>query len=185
MTDFEKLGLEPDSLEAIKSKVLVAYGRDSVNDLARSTDLATNGVNGRIDNKTWCKCEWCAPMGTIREGVYCLEIPDICKPRFLSTSCLYVYRSDPHFVSWYSDLKKHLGLIFLSTFERELPNIPETSSSLLWSFIFSISHFSSLETECIAKILFSYWFFIHKLCLKTRVALHILSHNARHKISLK
>ena len=57
MTDFEKLGLEPDSLEAIKSKVLVAYGRDSVNDLARSTDLATNGVNGRIDNKTWCKFE--------------------------------------------------------------------------------------------------------------------------------
>ena len=57
MTDFEKLGLEPDSLEAIKSKVLVAYGRDSVNDLARNTDLARNGVNGRRDNEIWCKCE--------------------------------------------------------------------------------------------------------------------------------
>ena len=99
MTDFEKLGLEPDSLEAIKSKVLVAYCRDSVNDLSRSTDLATNGVNGRRDNEIWCKCEWCAPMGTIRESVYCLKIPDICNPGFLSTSCFYVYRSDPHFVS--------------------------------------------------------------------------------------
>ena len=142
MTDFEKLGLEPDSLEAIKSKVLVAYGRDSVNDLARSTDLATNGVNARIDNKTWCKCEWCAPMGTIREGVYCLEIPDICKPRFLSTSCLYVYRSDPHFVSWYSDLKKHLRTIILSTSERA----SEYSRNKFIAFMkFYIFHFSLLQ----------------------------------------
>ena len=37
--------------------------------------------------------------------------------------------------------------IFLSTSEGLLLNIPETRSSLLWSFIFSISHFSSLETE--------------------------------------
>ena len=39
--------------------------------------------------------------------------------------------------------------IFLSTSEGLLLNIPETRSSLLWSFIFSISHFSSLETEYI------------------------------------
>ena len=34
--------------------------------------------------------------------------------------------------------------IFLSTSEGLLLNIPETRSSLLWSFIFFISHFSSL-----------------------------------------
>ena len=38
--------------------------------------------------------------------------------------------------------------IFLSTSEGMLLNIAETRSLLLWSFIFSISHFSALETEC-------------------------------------
>ena len=80
------------------TKVPVAYGRNSVNNLASSIDVATNGVNGRIGNKTWCKCECCAPMETSIEGVCCLEIPEICKRRFLSISCLNVCRSDPHFV---------------------------------------------------------------------------------------
>ena len=38
--------------------------------------------------------------------------------------------------------------IFLSTSEGLLLNILGTRSWLLWSFIYSISHFSSLETEC-------------------------------------
>ena len=98
MTDFEKFGLQPYTLEPTKSKVPVAYGRNSVSDLASSNDVATNGVYGRIGNKTWCKCECCASMETSTEGVCCLEIPDICKSRFLSTSCLSTCRSDPHFV---------------------------------------------------------------------------------------
>ena len=68
-----------------------------MSDLASSNDLATNGVNGRIGNKTWCKCLCCAPMET-SIGDCCLEIPEICKPRFSSTSCLNSCRSDPYFV---------------------------------------------------------------------------------------
>ena len=67
-------------------------------DVASSNDVATNAVNGKIGNKTWCKCECCAPMETSIEDVCWLETPEIFKPRFSSTSCLYVCRSDPHFV---------------------------------------------------------------------------------------
>ena len=42
-------------------------------------------------NKTWWKCEYCVPMETSIEGVCCLEVPEICKPRFPSTSFLWVY----------------------------------------------------------------------------------------------
>ena len=68
-----------------------------MSDLASSSDVATNGMNGRIGNKTWCKCQCCAPVETSID-VCCLEMPGICKPRFSSTSCLNVCRSDPHFV---------------------------------------------------------------------------------------
>ena len=44
-----------------------------MSDLANSDDVATNAVNGRIGNKTWCKCECCAPMETSMKGVCCLE----------------------------------------------------------------------------------------------------------------
>ena len=65
ITDFEKFGLKSYShLEPTKSKLPVAYGRNSVRDLASSNDVATNDVNGRIDNKTLCKCECCALMET-------------------------------------------------------------------------------------------------------------------------
>ena len=52
MTDFEKFSLQPYSLEWTKSKVLVAYGRNSMSDLASSSNAATNDVDGRIGNKT-------------------------------------------------------------------------------------------------------------------------------------
>ena len=52
MTDFEKFSLQPYSLEPTKSKVLVAYGRNSMSDLASSSNAATNDVDGRIGNKT-------------------------------------------------------------------------------------------------------------------------------------
>ena len=98
MADFKKVGFQPCSLELTISKVPIAYGRNTMCDLARNNNVTTNGVNGRIDNKTWCKCACCAPMETSIEGVCCLEIPEICKPRFSSTLCLYICRSDPHFV---------------------------------------------------------------------------------------
>ena len=81
-----------------KLKVPVAYDGISVSDLASGNDVATNGVNGRIGNKFWCKCECCIPMETSTEGACCLDIPEICKPRFSSTSCLYACRLDLHFV---------------------------------------------------------------------------------------
>ena len=43
----------PSSFETTKLKVPVAYGRNSVSDLASSNDVTRNGVNGRISNKTW------------------------------------------------------------------------------------------------------------------------------------
>ena len=98
ITGFEKFSLYPYTLEPTKPKVPVAYGRNSVSDLASSNDVATNGVNGRIVKKTWCKCKCFAPKETSIEGVCCLEVPEICKKRFLSTSCLNVCRPDPHFM---------------------------------------------------------------------------------------
>ena len=98
MTDFEKFGLQPCTLEPIKLKVPVFYGRNSVSDLACSNDVATNGVNGRIGYKTWCKCECYAPIETSIDGVCCPEIPQICKRRFPRTSCVNVCRSDLDFV---------------------------------------------------------------------------------------
>ena len=89
MKDFEKFGLQPYSLEPTKSKVPVGYG-NSMSDLANRSNAATNDVDGRIGNKTWCKCECCAPMETSIESVCCLEIPEICKPRFSGALCLYV-----------------------------------------------------------------------------------------------
>ena len=101
------------TLEPKKSKVPVVYGRNSVSDLASRNDVATNGVNGRIVNKTWCKCEWCAPMETSTEGVCCLEITGICKRRLSSrfASCLNVCRSDSHFVLWYSRRENFLSYL--------------------------------------------------------------------------
>ena len=53
MTDLEKFGLQPYTLEPTKSKVPVDCGRNSVSDLASSNDVTTNGVNARIGNQAW------------------------------------------------------------------------------------------------------------------------------------
>ena len=62
--------------------------------------------------------------------------------------------------------------IFLSTSERRLLNIPKASSST-FTFIYLISHFSSLETMYCED-------FVYLLVL-----LQTLSHKARHKIPLE
>ena len=69
ITDFEKLARNHTLLNRQNQKFQLPYGRKSVSDLASSNYVATNGVNGRIGNKTWCKCECCAPMETSIEGI--------------------------------------------------------------------------------------------------------------------
>ena len=69
----------------------------SVSDLANSKDVATNSVHGELTKKR-CKCKCCGPLETSIERVSSLEIPEICKPWFSSTSCLRVCRSDPYLV---------------------------------------------------------------------------------------
>ena len=41
MTDFEKFGLQPYSLEPTRSKVLVGYGKNSVSDLTNSSNVSS------------------------------------------------------------------------------------------------------------------------------------------------
>ena len=49
-----------------------------------------------------------------------------------------------------------------------------------------LNQISPLATsEYIAKGVFIHWLRIHKLCLKTRFVLQVLSHETRHKRSLK
>ena len=102
MTNFENFGLQPYSLEPTKLKAPVVSGKNSMSDLDSNNDTAKNDVDGIIDNKTWCKCECCAPMETSIKSVCCLETPHICKPRFSGALCLYVFRSDPYFMLGYS-----------------------------------------------------------------------------------
>ena len=104
-----------------KIKVLVTYGRNSMSDLANSSNAATNDVDGRIGNETWCKCECCAPTETSIESVCCQEIPEICKARFSGALCLYVSRSDSHFIPRYSMREKSINYL-ISTHIWSLPN---------------------------------------------------------------
>ena len=46
-----------------------------MSDLLSSNNIATNDVDGRIGNKTWCKCECCAPMQTSIESVNSSVVP--------------------------------------------------------------------------------------------------------------
>ena len=71
MTDLEKFGFQPYSLEQTKSKVPVAYGKNFMSDLASSSNATTND-DGRIGNKIWRKCQCCVPMETSIESVCCL-----------------------------------------------------------------------------------------------------------------
>ena len=87
MTDFKRFGLEPYSIEPTKS---VAYGRNSVNDLANSYDTVTNDGDSRIGYKTWCKCECYIPMKTSIECVCCLEIIKTCKPIYVVFVRFYI-----------------------------------------------------------------------------------------------
>ena len=142
MTDFEKFGLQPYSLEPTKSKVPVAYGRNSMSDLTSSSNAATNDVDGRIGNKTWCKCECCAPMETSIESVCCLEILEICKPRFSGTLSLYVCISDPHFILRYFMLEKSINYL-ISTHIWSLPN-QNKSFILIHTSSYFFKHFTLL-----------------------------------------
>ena len=145
MTDFKKFDLQSYSLEPTKSKILVAYGRITMSDLASSSNAATNDVDGRTNNKTWCKCECCAPMETSTESVCCLEIPEICRPRFSGTLCLYVCRSDLHFISRYAMWEKSINYL-ISTRNWSLPNQNKSFISIQTSSYF-FKHFTLLITS--------------------------------------
>ena len=115
-----------------------------MSDLASSNDVATNDVNGRIGYKTWCKCECCAPTESSIEGVCCLEIPQICKSRFSSSSCLNVCRVDPHFELWYSRWENVVSYL-ISTQFWSLGNQNKNFLPLKTSWLsFSVKHFTLL-----------------------------------------
>ena len=118
MIDF---GLQPYSLEPRKSKAPVGYGCNSMSDLANNINAATNDVDGRIGNRTWCKCQCCPLMETSIDSVYSLEFPEFCKPRFSERFCLYVCRSDPHFIPQHF-CKKNPWNILISTHIWSLRN---------------------------------------------------------------
>ena len=129
-----------------KSKVPVAYGKNSVSDLGISNDVTTNDVNVRIGNKTWWKCECCIPMETSIEGVCCLEITEICKRRFSSrfSSSLNFCRSDPHFVLWYFRWENFVSYL-ISIQCWSLANQNKRFLSLQTSWLsFSVKHFTLL-----------------------------------------
>ena len=141
MNDFEKLACNHTLLNR-KNPVPVGYSRNSMSDFANSSKAATNDVDGRIGNKTWCNCECCAPMETNIESVCCLEILEICKPRFSGTLCLYVCRSYPHFIPRYSMPEKSINYL-ISTHIWSLPNQNESFISIQASSYF-FKHFPLL-----------------------------------------
>ena len=78
------------------------------------------------------------------EGFCCLEIPKICKPRFSSTSCLNVCRSDLHFVLWCSRRENFVSYL-ISTQCWSLADQNKIFLSLHTSWLlFSVKHFTLL-----------------------------------------
>ena len=95
--------------------------------------------------------ECCAPRKTSTESVCCLEIPEICKPRFSGMLCLYVCISDPHFIPWCSKGEKSINYL-IATHIWSLPNqnksfiLIQTSSYHFKLFTLLIT--SSLYQRC-------------------------------------
>ena len=127
-----------------------------LSDLASSNNAATNGLNGRIGYKTWCKCKCCAPTETSTEGVCCLEIPEICKRRFSNRSCLNVCRLDPYFEVWYSR-RENVVSYLISTQCWSLANQNKSFLALKTSWLsFSVKrglHWQIYSTLSLAPIL--------------------------------
>ena len=92
-------------------------------------------------HKTWCKYECSAPMETSIEGVCCLETPEIYKPRFSSTSCLNVCRSDPSFLIWFSRRENFVSFLI---------------STQCWSLANQNGSFLSLQTSRLSLFLKRY-----------------------------
>ena len=102
-------------------------------------------MNGRIGYKTWCKCECCAPMETSIEGVCCLEIPEICKPRFSSISGSNICGLDPHFELSYSGRENVVSYLIFTQCCWSLANQYKSFAALQTSWSsFSVKHFTLL-----------------------------------------
>ena len=153
MSDFQNIRLVTIVSWTDKIKVVIAYGSNFVSDLASSSEVVTNAVNGRIGNKTWWKCEYCAPMET-SIGACCLEISEIYKPIFSSASYLNVCRSNPHFVLWYSRLENVVSYLISTHF---FVNQNKKFLSLQTSRLsYSVKHFTSLIRSFSLKEMFSF-----------------------------
>ena len=89
----------------------------------------------------------CAQVETSIDCVIFLEIPEICKARFSSTSCLNVCRSDSDFVLWYSRRENFVSYL-ISTQCWFLANHNKSFLSLQTSrLLFSIKYFSLLLNQ--------------------------------------
>ena len=74
----------------------------------------------------------------------CLEIPEICKPRFSSRSCLNVCRLDSHFELWYSRRENVVSYLISTQFwSLENQNKSFLAPKTSW-LSFSVKHFTLL-----------------------------------------
>ena len=77
------------------------------------------------------------------------RIPEICKPRFSGTLCLYVCSSDPHFIPRYSMREKSINYL-ISTHIWSLPNQGK-SFILIQTSSYIFKHFTLLMTSSLYK----------------------------------
>ena len=93
-------------------------------------------------------------LETSIEGLFCLEIPVICKPRFSGTSCLNVCRSDPHFMLWYYRWENFVSYL-ISTQCLSFANQNKSFLSLQTRRLsFSVEHFTLLLNQIFSLYVF-------------------------------
>ena len=102
-------------------------------------------------------------METSIEDVCCLEIPEICKPRFSSTWCLYVCRLESHFAQLYSSRENFISYLN-STQCWSLANQNKSFLSLqTLQLSFSVKYFTILiRSFFIYKIFFLWAYFLKR-----------------------
>ena len=99
-------------------------------------------------------------MKTSIEGVCCLEIPEICKPRFSSTSCLNVCILYPYFEVWYSRQENVSYLISTQCWSLANQNESFLALQALW-LLFSVKHFTLLMRSFSLFSLYEMFFCVH------------------------
>ena len=101
-------------------------------------------------------------METSIEDVCCLEIPEICKPRFSSTWCLYVCRLESHFAQLYSSRENFISYLN-STQCWSLANQNKSFLSLqTLQLSFSVKYFTILIRSFFLYKMFFLWAYFLK-----------------------